>query len=1056
MNSTAAPLGRSAYVMPASFAQERMWMIEQMEDDAPDYNIQMGLRFTGPLDTPVLERAMTEVFARHDVLRTTFTTENERLFQVISPASSPVHIEHVDLTDARDPEAELHRFRLRELRSPFDLERGPLVRNYLVKVAEQSSVLLMVMDHIVGDAWSQRVLQNELATLHRAFLRGEPSPLPDLAIQYADYAIWQREQLDSGELDGQIAFWRRKLGENPPQRVDLRAEPGRRQGRHGDLRFPLPLDLMERTDAWARGEGASLNAALLALFSLLLAGRSGLRDLAVGNLTSNRPQPELEELIGFFVNCVVLRLDLSGDPSLRELTLRSRNTALEAYAHQEVPFERVVEELHPVREPGRQPLCDVMFQLSDVDIETVRYEGLDVAVLPVESAPAPIDLLLSVMKEGGQYEAVWDYDTDLLDAATITRLQQGFEELLHLLAADPEVRIGELDAMGSAERSLLLDDLSGRGIPAEPERCGYEFVGDWVGVGEGGVALVGEGVEWSYGELGRRVGVLAGVLRGWGVGPEVRVGVCLGRGVDVVVAVLGVWRAGGVVVPLDPGYPVGRLGFMVGDAVPGVVVTSGCWVGRLPVGCGVVLVEEVDWSSGEVFSGDAGVVPANAAYVVYTSGSTGRPKGVVVSHRGLGGLVAEAATRFGVTTDDRVLSFSSPSFDAWIYELFIALAHGARLCVPPVSEETGAVLLEELPDWLRAQHVTVATLPPSLLAAWTDEDLPELRVLSSVGETCAPAVAEHWSRGRVLVNGYGPTETTVGATHHRITEGPVGSHIPIGTPFPGTRVYVLDAETRLVPHGVAGELCVGGPAVARGYGGRPGLTAERFVPDPFAGEPGARMYRTGDRVWWDDEGRLCFGGRLDRQVQIRGFRVEPAEVEAVLTRCPEISEAVVVPREDAAGGRELVAFVTAAPHRTAEPEKLREACGEALPAPWIPARITVLDTLPRLPNGKTDRDLLAGTGPVAEPEHRDTGGGAPLSPLEQLVADIWGEVFDRKDLGRDTDFFDLGGHSLLASRIIARIRAELNLPVPVRTLFNSPVLCEFVTALVALEAGHHE
>ncbi|MFE0652991.1 amino acid adenylation domain-containing protein [Streptomyces sp. NPDC059534] len=1051
MNSTVDPVDDAdTYVMPASFAQERMWVIEQMEDDAPDYNIQLGLRLSGHLDVQVLERAVRAVFRRHEVLRTTFTTENDRLFQVIAPPEAPVHIEHVDFTDTADPEAELHRFRLRELRSPFDLEKGPVVRNHLVKVTADDHVLLMVMDHVVGDAWSQRVLQRELTTLHRAFMRGEPDPLPELSIQYADYAIWQREQMEAGEYAGQLAFWRDTLGDNPPPRIDLSAEPGRRQGRYGDLRFPLPLDVMERLDSWARGEGASLNAALLALYSLLISRRSGLHDLAIGNLTGNRPQAELEDLIGFFVNCVVLRLDVSGDPSLRELMLRARDTALDAYAHQDVPFERVVEELQPVREPGRQPLCDVMFQLSDVDIETVRYEGVEVAVLPVESAPAPIDLLLSVMKEKGRYEAVWDYDTDLLDEAAITRLQRGFEELLHLLVADPEARVGDLDGLGDIERRTLLEDRSGRRSGGSVERCAYDFVVD--GLGVGGVALVGEGVEWSYEELDRRVCVLAGVLRGRGVGPEVRVGVCLGRGVDVVVAVLAVWRAGGVAVPLDPGYPVGRLGFMVDDAAPALVVTSGRWVDRLPVGCGVLRVEDVDWAGGVPFGGDAGVVPANAAYVVYTSGSTGRPKGVVVPHRGFAGLAAEAGVRFGATPEDRVLSFSSPSFDAWIFELVIAFASGASLWVPPLDADTGAVLLEELAHWLRAQRVTIATLPPSLLAALVDEPLPELRVLSSVGEPCAPALAEHWAVGRVLLNGYGPTETTVAATHHRIVEGRVGTSVPIGTPVAGTRVYVLDGAGRPVPHGVAGELCVGGPGVARGYGGRPGLTAERFVPDPFATEPGARMYRTGDRAWWGEDGQLRFGGRLDRQVQIRGFRVEPAEVEAVLSGCPDVSEAVVVPRDDAAAGRELVAFVTAAAGGAADPEKLREVCFAALPAAWVPARITVLDALPTLPNGKTDRDLLAAMGPAAKPQP-DSAEAEALSPLEELIADIWGEVFDRGELGRRADFFELGGHSLLASRIIARVRAELDLPVPVRILFNAPVLRDFVTALVAFEAA---
>ncbi|WP_327370488.1 non-ribosomal peptide synthetase [Streptomyces sp. NBC_01217] len=587
-----------------------------------------------------------------------------------------------------------------------------------------------------------------------------------------------------------------------------------------------------------------------------------------------------------------------------------------------------------------------------------------------------------------------------------------------------------------------------------PERCGYEFVGDWVG--GGGVALVGEGVEWSYGELGRRVGVLAGVLRGWGVGPEVRVGVCLGRGVDVVVAVLGVWRAGGVVVPLDPGYPVGRLGFMVGDAVPGVVVTSGCWVGRLPVGCGVVLVEEVDWSSGEVFSGDAGVVPANAAYVVYTSGSTGRPKGVVVPHRGLGAVVTEQRRRFGIRREDRVLSFSSPSFDAWIFELLLAFGSGACLCTLPWPEPD----LLRLAGHLRRTGVTAAMFPPAALSVLEGEDLPDLRIIMVTGEVCPPAVARRWAFERAFYNCYGPTETTIwAACHgpHDQPDHPDGASVPIGTPVAGVRAHVLDEQGRPVAHGESGELCVGGGVVTRGYLGQPGLTAERFVPDPFAGEPGARMYRTGDRVRWDDEGRLRFGGRLDRQVQIRGFRVEPAEVEARLRALPGVEDAAVVAHgdvEDSSGIR-LAAFAVPTAAVDGLPQQLITALAAELPSHMVPETIVLLGELPRTVNGKTDQEALrtraARTARTSgrEPGRTDT----PATDTERTLAGIWQELFARDGLGAGADFFELGGHSLIAARCAARVRTRLAVELTPRDIYDAPVLRDLAAVVDGLGRG---
>jgi amino acid adenylation domain-containing protein len=824
---------------------------------------------------------------------------------------------------------------------------------------------------------------------------------------------------------------------------------------HRGSREPVAVgdELRERLEALARREDATLYMVLLGAFQLLLSKYAGTDDVVVGTPIAGRTRAEAEPLIGLFVNTLVMRTGLSGDPTFRELLGRVRETTLSAYEHQDVPFERLVEALQPQRSLSHGALFQVLFQLQQqaLDGPAGALPGVRMERAALEIPHAKFDLTLDLASGPGGLRGTMEYATDLFDRATVSRMLGHFSRVLEQVAADPGLRLSEVALMGAEERRRVVEEWNPIAAPLPAEGGIARIFEARAAAAPGAVAVVRGDESLPYGELNERANRLARVLRRRGVGAESRVGIFLERGVEMVVSILAVLKAGGAYVPLDPGYPAGRLAFMLADSAVAALVTEEKLRAALPAAPGIPVVS-VDGERGEIARESAenvesGAGPRSLAYVVYTSGSTGTPKGVAVEHRSVVRLV-RGADYADLGPDEVILQAAPVSFDASTLEIWGALLNGGRMAVVPGATPS----LEELGQAIARHGVTTMWLTAGLFQVMVEErleDLSGVRQLLAGGDVL-PVEQVRKARDRFpalrLINGYGPTENTTFTCCHTVGEAWSGGPVPIGSPISGTRVYVLDASLRPVPAGVPGELCAGGHGVARGYLGRPAATAERFVPDPFSAEPGARMYRTGDRVRWRADGVVEYLGRLDAQVKIRGFRIEPGEVEAVLRREPGVRECVVAVREDAPEEKRLVAYVVG----EAEVDALRDALRRSLPEWMVPAAFVALDALPLTPNGKVDRRALPAPGSAPDPEAYV----APRTPVEAEMAAIWAEVLGRERVGATDDFFvALGGHSLAATRVVSRVRAALGVQLPVRALFESPTVEALTRAVEAARAG---
>jgi amino acid adenylation domain-containing protein len=1058
---------------PLSFSQLREWILEQLDPGTPAYNMPGGARVHGPFDLGALRRTVGEIVRRHESLRTTFHAAAEEPVQAIS-STATVEVPVLDLSALPEAarEAEASRLVAAERRLPFDLAAGPLLRMFVLRLGPEEHVAPFSMHHIVSDGWSIGLFFQELTALYAAFSTGRPSPLAELPLQYADFAVWQRERLRGEALERQVGYWREQLAGSPPL-LPLptdRPRPPVQRLRGAKTAFSLPPALARAARALGQRRGASLFMVLLAAFQALLARWTGVDDVPVGTYAGNRERAELERLIGFFINTLVLRTRLADGPGFGALLERVRDVTLGAFAHQDVPFEKLLEELRLDRDLSHAPLFQALLVVQNFPLEPVEIAGVRLAPLGAGSAPDQVnfDLELTVVEAGDDVMGSTGYNAELFDSGTIERLNRHLTALLEAAVSEPERPVHDLPLLSAPEREQLLGEWSGAArpdrdvpVPAPPIPA---LISAQAARTPDAVAVEHEGVSVTYRELEERSNRLARHLRRLGVGRETVVGVALDRSPELIDALLAVLKSGGAYLPLDPAYPPERLAWMLADSGAPLLLTRRELAPRWPE-ASALLVDGGDWGAEDAGPPDWDVQSGDAAYVLYTSGSTGRPKGVVVEHRSLAAYALDAATAYGLAPGERALQFASISFDTSAEEIYPALLAGATLVLRPES------MLDSVPRFLAELErlgITVLNLPTAywheLAAGLEGAALPPgLKRVVIGGERALPEALARWRRAAAghparLVNTYGPTETTIVATRHELAGVVSASEIPIGRPIAGARIYVVDRRLQPVPPGLPGELLVGGAGLSRGYLGRPELTAAAFVPDPFGAVPGARLYRTGDLVRFRSGGSggvLEFLGRIDAQVKIRGFRVEPGEIESALLAHPRVQAAAVMLREDDPGSPRLVAYLVPAAEDPPNTSELRRFLAERLPEHMVPAAFVTLESLPLTGSGKVDRRALPrpeGERPRLEREYVP-----PASEVEEALAAIWAEALGIARVGVQDNFFELGGHSLLATQVIARIRERLRVDLPLIALFQMPTVEQLAVAveekiLDALEA----
>ena len=1026
---------------PLSFAQERLWFLDQFMPDSALYNMPTAVSLSGHLDVRVLELALKEIVRRHEVLRTTFAMDGDRPVQVIAPETD-FRISFVDLSDMpiSERETQAQSMAIEEARLPFDLTKGPLLRARLLKLGYAEHMALLTMHHIASDGWSIGIFIRELATLYKAFLLGRPSPLPDLPIQYADFSEWQRQWLDGAVLNEQLSYWRRHL--DGISILELPTDQPRRpvmSYRGAQQIFSLPLALSGAIKELGRREGATLFMLLLGAFQVLLNRYTGQDDISIGSPVAGRNRTEIEGLIGFFVNTLVLRTDLSGGPGFLNLLSRVKEVIAAAYAYQDFPFERLVEQLQPSRTLNRTPLFQVMFSLQNAPLSALELPGLRVKPLPVDTGNSKFDLILEMSESGGTIGGALRYNTDLFEPTTIHRMLEHFRTLLEAIVDNPAQSISRLPLLTGGERDQLLFEWNQTEADYPRALPVHKLFETQAMQSPDKVALVFEDNRISYVELDRRANRLAHHLKANGVKQETLVGICLERSVEMVVAMLGILKAGGAYVPLDPAYPTERLAFMIEDARMPLLLTRKNLIIDLPE-CRAKMID-LDRDA-EVISEqsendcDGGATAENLAYVIYTSGSTGKPKGVQITHSALGNFLSHMRLRPGLSDEDVLLAVTTLSFDIAGLELFLPLIAGGRVVLANREAAAGGELLREQ---LRGSGATIMQATPSgwrllIEAGWQGTD--HLKILCG-GEALPGDLAEELlKRGASVWNMFGPTETTIWSTIHLVETGK--SVVSIGRPISNTEIYLMDRGLEIVPTGVPGELYIGGEGLARGYLNRPHLTAERFIPHPFSRKPGARLYKTGDLARYMTGGTIEFLGRADHQVKVRGFRIELGEIEASLMRHPSVREAVVVAREDVPGDKRLMSYIVPVQQEPPSAGELRRFLKDRLPDYMVPAGFEVMESLPLTPNGKVDRKALPAAGnmrPALEAVYVE-----PQTELEQMIAAAWRESLRLDKVGVDDNFFDLGGHSLLTIQVHNKLRSSFDCDLSIIDLFRFPTI----------------
>jgi amino acid adenylation domain-containing protein/non-ribosomal peptide synthase protein (TIGR01720 family) len=1056
------------YVFPASFGQQRLWFLDRFEPNSPYYNIPAVVRLTGALDAAVLEQALNEVVRRHEALRTTFDMLDGEVAQLIAPAvNAPLPVIDLRSLPETDREAAAMRRATAEARQPFDLTRGPLLRAQLLRLNEREHIALFTLHHIIADGWSINVLISELATLYAAFAADRPSPLPELPIQYADFAEWQRSWLQGAVLAEQLDYWKNQLA-NSPTVLELptdRPRPAVQTSRGSSRSLRLSSALTQDLNALSRREHCTLFMTLLAAFQTLLHRYTGVEDICVGTPIANRNRAEVEALIGLFINTLVMRTDLSGDPSFRQLLQRVRETTLGAYAHQDVPFEKLVDVLQPVRDMSHSPLFQVMFILQNAPLKAQQLPGLTLNLLDVDSGTATFDLTLSMSETREGLDASIEYNTDLFDAATIDRFLQHFDVLLHSLVADPAAAISELAWLPAAERQQLLIAWNATAASYSTGDGAHHLFEAQAARAPDNIAVVWQNERLTYAVLNRRANQLAHYLRRLGIGPETPVAICMERSVEMILSVLGVLKAGGAYVPIDPLYPADRIAFMLEDSQAPVLLTQAPLAALFKHPQTICV--DADWDAIALES-DANPIrlttPDNLAYVIYTSGSTGRAKGALITHRNLVNVYRAWEVAYELQSVSSHLQMANFAFDVFSGDFVRALCSAGKLVLCPREFLLDAPRLYDL---MRRERVDCAEFVPAVLRGLiqyldqTQQTLDFMRLLLCGSDSWYVEEYRHFKRfcgpRTRLINSFGLTEATIDSSYYEAAALEAGADqvVPIGRPFPNMQLYVLDQHLQPMPIGVPGELYVGGLGVARGYLHQPELTTKRFIPNPFQSEiQKSKIYKTGDRARVLADGNLEFLGRMDFQVKIRGFRIEPGEIEATLGQHPAVQSAVVLVKEAAPNDQRLAAYVASDRQPAPTAGELRQFAQDRLPEYMIPAAFVVLDAMPLMANGKIDRNAL----PAPDWSRRDLADeyAAPRTPIEEALVKVWQQVLGVRQIGVHDNFFQLGGHSLLATQLISRIRTAFKVDLPLRNVFEAPTvagLASLIDVAQRAEAG---
>jgi len=1037
---------------PLSFAQQRLWFLQQLEPDNPFYNEHFATQLTGSLEVAAFGQSLNQMVQRHEALRTTFKMLDEQPVQIIAP-SLILTLPVINLCDLSETEqkTEVHRLATEQNQRPFDLTQVPLMRCTLLQLGEQKHVLLLTMHHIICDGWSMGVIVRELSALYQAFSTGKPTSLPDLPIQYADFAVWQRQELQGAELESQLSYWKQQL-ENAPPLLQLptdRPRPAVQTYQGAKQSFLLPKSLTEALKEIAQKAESTLFMTLLAAFKILLYRYTGQEDIIVGSPIANRNRAEIEGLIGFFVNTLVLRTNISGNPTFEKLLGRVLQVTMGAYEHQDLPFEKLLEELQLQRNVNYNPLFQVLFTLQNTPKVKIELPGLTLTPFDVEYTRALFDLRLDITETDLGLEGFWEYNTDLFDAATIIRISEHFQTLLEAIAANPKQQVDQLPLLSEAEQHQLLNEWNQTQADYPKDACIHQLFEAQVEKTPDAVAVVFENQQLTYHQLNQRANQLAHHLQSLGVQPEVLVGICVERSLEMLIGLLGILKAGGAYVPIDPTYPQERLALILSDSQTSLLLTQQHLQEKLPPHPTPVLCLDTDWETISSKNSLNSTTPENLAYVIYTSGSTGKPKGVQIPHRALVNFLQSMAREPGLNPSDTLLAVTSISFDIAALELYLPLITGARL---ELASREVATDPKQLMEQLKASGATVMQATPAtwrmlLTANWQGN--PNLKILCG-GEALPQDLAgELLNKGATLWNLYGPTETTIWSTAYRVEATQLSRAIvPIGRPIANTKIYLLDSGGQPVPVGIPGELHIGGAGLARGYLNRPELTAEKFI----INAAGERLYKSGDLARYLPDGKIEYIERVDHQVKIRGFRIELGEIEAVVSQHPAVVQAVVIARDDEPGNKHLVAYVVTS-EQSLIINQLREFLKYKLPEYMVPSAFVTLDTLPLTPNGKVDRKALpAIDGKIS----RENEYVPPRTPSEEIIANIFASVLGVQNVGIHDNFFALGGHSLLATQLISRLKVALDVEIPLRTIFESPTVVQFEQTLTQLRTTNSQ